>query len=228
MTRIIRIGHRGACGYAPENTVASFRKALELSVDMIELDVYRCKSGELAVIHDPRLERTTNGAGYVEDKTWAELRALDAGGGETIPALPEVLDLVDKRCRINIELKGAETAKPAAALIEEYVGGRGWSYDGFLVSSFDHYQLQRFSKILPGVRVGALISGVPIGYARAAEKVGAASVHLDKDFVTREFVRDARGRGMQVLVFTVNEPDDIARMKALGVDGMFSNFPDRL
>jgi glycerophosphoryl diester phosphodiesterase len=226
--KVLRIGHRGACGYAPENTLASFARALALGVDMIELDVYRCKSGEPVVIHDARLERTTDGTGYVAERTLPELKVLDAGAGKKIPLLSEVLLLVDARTQVNIELKGTDPCKAVAGVIEDFVGRGGWSYDNFLVSSFDHYALQRFAKLLPGVRRGALVSGIPIGYARCADKVGAYSLHLDKDFITPTFVRDARGRGMRIFVYTVDEPEDISRMKSLGVDGIFSNFPDRV
>ena len=98
---VTKIGHRGAMGYAPENTLKSFKKALELNVDAIELDVYICKSGELVVIHDDKVNRTTNGKGYVAEKTFKELRALDAGEKEKIPELKEVFDLVNKKVNIN-------------------------------------------------------------------------------------------------------------------------------
>src|SRR6056297_2287931 len=103
---VLKIGHRGAMGYEPENTLRSFKKAIELNVDMVELDVYVCSSGELVVIHDDKVDKTTNGKGYVSEKSFDELRKLDAGMGEKIPTLQEVLDLIDKRAKVNIELKG--------------------------------------------------------------------------------------------------------------------------
>ena len=120
------IGHRGACGYAPENTHASFERAIELGVGMIEFDVQRCKSGELVVIHDLMVDRTTNGSGYVSELTLDELQKLDAGDGEQIPTLREVLDRVDQRVAVNIEIKAAGIVGGVAAIIDEYVRERKW------------------------------------------------------------------------------------------------------
>ncbi len=225
---IIRIGHRGACGYEPENTLLSFKKALELNVDMIELDVYLCKTKELVVIHDDKVDRTTNGRGYVTEKSFEELRQLDAGKGEKIPTLQEVLDLTNKKAKVNIELKGEGTAKPVSKVIEKYVKEKGWSYDDFLVSSFNHYELLKFSKLSPNIKIGVLIKGAPIDFAEFAEKVNAYSVHLSLKFINKEFVEDAHKKGMKVFVWTVNDKEEMQRMKELGIDGVFSKFPDRI
>jgi len=224
---MVLIGHRGAMGYAPENTLKSFKKALELNVDMVELDVYRCKTGELVVIHDDRLERTTNGIGYVEDKTFIELRKLDAGEGEKIPLLTEVLDFIDKRVPINIELKGINTAEGVAEVIREHII-RGWSYDDFLVSSFNHHELSHIKQILPEIQIGALLIGLPITYAQFAQDLHAYSLNISIEFINQDFVNDAHTRGLKVYVFTVNHPEDMNRLRVLGVDGVFSNVPDKL
>lgn len=225
---MLKIGHRGAMGYEPENTLISFKKALELGVDAVELDVYVCKTGELVVIHDDKLDRTTNSKGYVIEKTFEELRSLDAGKGEKIPTLEEVLDLVDKKVIVNIELKGENTARPVSELLKKYMDDKGWKGELFLVSSFNHYELLSFHNLMPEIRIGVLITGILIGYAEFAEKLKVYSVNLDKDFINIEFVKDAHSRGMKVFVWTVDDFDDIERMKKLGVDGIFSNFPDRL
>jgi len=225
---ITKIGHRGAMGYAPENTLKSFKKALELNVDAIELDVYVCKSGELVVIHDDKVNRTTNGEGYVIEKTLDELKTLDAGDGEKIPLLSEVLDVINKKVKINIELKGTGTANPVYELIEEYVKNKSWKYDDFIISSFNHYELKRFRELNSLIKIGALITGIPIGFAEFAEKLNAYSVNLCIEFINQEFVDDVHKRGLKVYVWTVNDSDDIERMKNLNVDGIFSNFPDRL
>ena len=224
----MRIGHRGAMGYAPENTLKSFKKALELNIDAIELDVYICKSGELVLIHDDKIDRTTNGKGYVIEKTLDELKTLDAGNGEKVPLLHEALDIINKQVKINIELKGTNTAKPVNDLIEEYVKNKGWKYEHFLISSFNHYELKKFNELNPNIEIGALITGIPIGFAEFAEKVNAKYVNLSMEFINQDFVNDAHKRGLKVYVWTVNNIDDIERMKALNVDGIFSNFPDRI
>lgn len=225
---MLKIGHRGAMGYEPENTLKSFQKGLDLGVDMVELDVYALKTGELVVIHDDKVDRTTNGQGYVMDKSFDEIRSLDAGDGEKIPTLQEVLDLVDKKAQVNVELKGEGTAKPVAKVLDEYISRKGWSRDHFLVSSFDHYELKEFNALKPDIRIGALITAIPIGYCDYAEKVNAYSVNLNLEFINQKFVDDAHKRGLKVFVYTVNDKDDINRMKELGVDGLFSNFPDRI
>jgi len=223
-----KIGHRGAAGYEPENTLLSFKKALDLGVDAIELDVYVCKTGELVVIHDDKINRTTNGNGYVVEKTFEELRSLDAGQGEKIPTLKEVLDLVDKKVIVNIELKGVDTANPVSKLIDRYIGEKGWTKDNFIVSSFNHPELKKFNLLNPKIKIGALLTGIPIDYAEFAQKLNAYSVNLSIEFINQEFVDDAHKRGLKVFVWTANDLDDINRIKALGVDGIFSNFPDRL
>lgn len=225
---VLRIGHRGACGYEPENTLLSFKKAVELNVDMVELDVYVCKTCELVVIHDDKVDRTTDGKGYVIEKTFNELRELDAGKGEKIPTLNEVLDLINKKLKVNIELKGVSTAKPVSVLIEDYVKNKGWKYDDFLISSFNHYELREFNRLNSDVKIGALITGIPIGFAEFAKKVNAYSVNLCIEFINPEFVNDAHERGLKVYVWTANDLDDIQRMRDLGVDGIFSNYPDRI
>ncbi len=225
---VIKIGHRGAMGYAPENTLKSFKKALELNVDAVELDIYVCKSGELVVIHDDKVDRTTNGKGYVVEKTFEELSALDAGEGEKIPKLSEVLDFIDRKVKVNIELKGVKTAKPVQELIEKYVKNKGWEYDDFLVSSFNHYELKKFRKLNPKIKIGVLISGIPRGFLEFAEMLNVYSINLCFKFINQECVNDAHNHNLKVYVWTVNDSEDIERMKTLGVDGIFSNFPDRL
>jgi len=224
----LKIGHRGAMGYEPENTIASFRRALELKVDAVELDVYCCKTGELVVIHDDKVGRTTDGKGYVVEKTFAELRSLDAGKGEKIPTLEEVLDSVDKKAVVNIELKGPNTAKPVSGVIGKYIREKGWLADLFWVSSFNHYELRIFKELFTEIKIGALITGIPLDCAEFGKKLTVQSVNLCIKFITKDFVDDAHQKGMKVFVWTVNDPDDIKKMRALEVDGIFSNFPDRL
>ena len=113
----LKIGHRGACGYEPENTLRSFKKALDLGVDTIELDVHKTKDEATVVIHDEKVDKTTNGTGFVADKSLEEIKKLDAGKGEKIPTLEEVLDLVNRKAQVNIELKGEGTARPVADII---------------------------------------------------------------------------------------------------------------
>lgn len=225
---VLKIGHRGAMGHEPENTLLSFRKALALNVDAIELDVYVCKTGEVIVMHDDKVDRTTNGKGYTEDKTFDELRQLDAGKGELVPTLEEVLDIIDKKVIVNIELKGKDAALATIQVIKEHIKTKGWAESDFMVSSFDHHELNKFKQHYPEISIGALIEGVPLSYSECAVQLQADSVNLSLDFINQDFVNDAHEKGLKVYVWTVNEYDDIAKVKALGVDGIFSNFPERL
>jgi glycerophosphoryl diester phosphodiesterase len=218
--------HRGAKGHEPENTLAAFAKALDLGAKWIETDVYLVEN-ELVVIHDDRLERTTNGTGYVTESSLEYLRSLDAGKGQRIPFLTEVLDLIEGKAGINIELKGPGTAARVASLINQTLAKTGWRRDQFIVSSFDHPELLAFVRTMPEIRVGVLTANIPLGYAEFAEPFNAWSIHASMEFVNREFVEDAHRRGKKVFVYTVNHPDDYARLRKLDVDGVFSDFPDR-
>ena len=225
MSDFLCIGHRGARGHEPENTLLSIRRALELGAQGIEIDVWWV-DGELIVIHDAKLNRTTNGAGYVSRKTFAWLRTLDAGKGERIPTLREVFETVNRRAWINVELKGPRTAKPVVALIREFLAQPGWLASDFLVSSFNRRELRAVED--PRIPIGLLLTKPSRLYALSARRVRASSVHPGVRFVTRKFVEDAHRRGLRVFPYTVNEPADIERMRALGVDGVFTDYPDRV
>lgn len=225
-TELLCIGHRGAMGHAPENTLLSFRKALELGAQCVEGDIYFV-DGRLLVIHDDRLDRTTNGSGHLQDHDFEYLRSLDAGNGEKIPTLEELFETVDLRAGVNIELKGPGTARPVA----DFVAARrkeGWDDALILVSSFNHRELEAVRRMDPHIGLGVLIAGTPVDAAAIAVGLGAYSVHLSLKFVDRTVVEDAHLCGLRVFVFTVNDPDDIRRMEAFGVDGVFTNYPERV
>ncbi|MFA6414081.1 MAG: glycerophosphodiester phosphodiesterase family protein [Syntrophales bacterium] len=225
MSEFIFFAHRGASGYEPENTLSAFDLALAMGARWIELDVYAV-GGELVVIHDDRLERTTNGTGFVMDKDLSYLRTLDAGKGQKIPLLREVFDLVSGRAGVNIELKGPGTAAPASAIIAAAITERRMTAEQLIVSSFNHNELLRFKAMHPEIRIGTLVSGVPRRSARFAEKMGAYAVHAGMNIVNRKFVADAQHRGLKFFVYTVNSGEDLKRMQDMGVDGAFTNYPD--
>ena len=225
-TGLLCIGHRGAMGHAPENTLLSFRKALELGAHCVEGDVYYV-DGHLMVIHDDRLDRTTDGSGYLLEHDFAYLRSLDAGDGEKIPTLEEVFKTVDLRAGVNIELKGSGTAGP----VVDFIAARrkdGWRDDLILVSSFNHTELEAVRRMDPQIKLGVLISGPTVDAVGVAVALGAYSVHFLLKSIDRGLVDDAHSRGLRVFVFTVNDPDDIRRMDGLGVDGVFTNYPERV
>lgn len=225
---MLKIGHRGAMGHAPENTLTSFAKALDLGVDGIELDVHLCKSGELVVIHDGRVDRTTDGKGSVIDMTLEELKQLDAGEGHCIPTFPEVLDFVNRRAMIDIELKAEGIAGSVSKVVRHYIREQGWTNDLFLISSFDHHELKRCHDIIPEIPFGPIIAAKPLDYALFAQSMKADSIMPFYEFLNGEFVQDAHQRGLKVIAWTVNRPEDIKKMLNIGVDGIISNYPDRL
>lgn len=217
------IGHRGARGHAPENTLPSFERAIALGCDWVELDVYALDS-HLVVIHDEKVDRTTNGKGLLADFSFDALRELDAGDGAVIPTLNEVLDLIDQRCGVNIELKGTDTAAPVSRMLRDYCA-HGWQPTQFLLSSFSHQELALAD---PAFRRGALFNRRHEDLWQQAAAVRAWSVNFALKDVDRPLVEEAHRLGYRVLVYTVNKPGDIRRMIALGVDGLFSDYPDRV
>ncbi len=217
-----KIGHRGASGYEPENTLIAFEKAIELNVDGIELDVHLSSDGELIVIHDETIDRTTNGKGFVNKLTVLELKKYG------IPTLIEVLDLVNQKCFINIELKGIETAKPVNDLINHYISDKKWKINDFLISSFDWNMLEKIQLLNPKIRIGVLTEESIEEALAFAKKINAFSIHPDYIFLSKENVALMQENGFEVFPWTVNSTEAIKQMKSFNVNGIISNFPDRI
>jgi glycerophosphoryl diester phosphodiesterase len=226
MSTFTVFGHRGAMGYCPENTLFSFEQAIKLGVDAIELDVQRCQTGELVVCHDRDISRTTDGQGFVDELSLTALQAFDAGQWETIPTLREALSLINRRVGVNIELKGPDVGFHVALLLHELIEKEEWLASDFLVSSFDHPQLEIFSKCAPQVPLGLLVEGVPSTLAACASALSADALHVNADFVNARLVDDAHQKGLLVYVWTINSPKELHRVLALSVDGVFTNYPD--
>ncbi len=222
MPEFICIGHRGACGHKPENTLGSFAYAIELGCTWLELDVYAVQD-ELLVIHDDTLERTTNGSGDVMEHDVGYLRELDAGGGQQIPTLDEVVRLVDRRCVINIELKGPGTAGPVCEYLNRLCEGR-WQAEDFLLSSFYHAELALADL---QYRRGALFGKARTDYFERTAKLAAWSINVSTRLVNEQLVGAAHDRDLKVFVYTVNEPAEMLKMQQIGVDGVFTDYPDR-
>ncbi|WP_421237828.1 glycerophosphodiester phosphodiesterase [Aeromonas jandaei] len=220
------IAHRGASGLTPENTLKAMAKALELGAPAIEIDV-QAADGELWVFHDRRLERCTNGKGVLTEQSRSYLEQLDAGEGESIPTLWQVMSLIAGRCELHIELKGANTADTVVALTKRAENELGFTANQWVVSSFHHPELARFATLRPDIRIGALTANLPLELAHFAEKLGAWSINCDVDFIDAALVDDAHRRGLKVLVYTVDHLADQQLLAAMGVDGIFTNRPDR-
>lgn len=225
--RMLVIGHRGAMGYVTENTLPSIRKALDMDVDMIEIDVFVLRTGEIAVFHDDELDRLTDGQGPIEALTWDQLQTLTVEGGHRIPSLPEVVELIDGRVPLNIELKGAGTANPVMGWLKSYAPNPNWIRRNIVISSFRWDELAQCRSLDPDVPIAVLTEEDPVLALPVARELGAVAINPHFRGLTAEQVNEVHAQGFKVYTYTVNEPGDIRRMKEIGVDGIFTNFPDR-
>lgn len=220
---LLRIGHRGAAGHAPENTLAALELAIKYGVDMVEFDVRRSTDGALVLFHDDSVDRTTNGKGRIEELLLSVLRELDAGGGERIPLLEEALACLSGRAGAMIELKVRGIAADVCAKVQ------GADFHGTVIyASFFHEELLSVRRLIGDALTLALIEDAPIHSTAFAIEAQATHAGLALNAVTPALVKALQDQGIKVFVYTVDEPDDIARMKQLGVDGIISNFPDRI
>jgi glycerophosphoryl diester phosphodiesterase len=225
---MLKIGHRGAKGYEPENTLLSFQKALNMQVDGIELDVHLSADGELMVIHDETVDRTTNGNGFVNKLSLRELKQVRIINEHEIPTLQEVFDLVNQDCFINIELKNYDTATKVVKLIEKYVSKKNWKYDRFLVSSFDWNALQQIRFLNDKIQIGVLTE-TDLDLALAFAKfIQAKSIHPHFHLLTKENTAKIQEKGIQVFPWTINETEDIQKITAFKVNGIITDFPNRI
>jgi glycerophosphoryl diester phosphodiesterase len=225
---MLKIGHRGAKGYAPENTFVSFQKALDMKVDGIELDVHLSADGEIIVIHDETIDRTTNGNGFVSALSLRELKAFRIDDKHQIPALNEVFDLVNQDCFINIELKSYEATEKVVSLIDKYVTKKGWKYDSFLISSFDWNALQQVAFLNDKIPIGVLTE-TDLDLALAFAKfIQAKSIHPHFHLLTEENTAKMQEKGLQVFPWTINELEDIQKIKTFNVNGIITDFPNRI
>jgi glycerophosphoryl diester phosphodiesterase len=222
------IAHRGASGLEPENTLRSFARAVELGATWLELDV-QLLGDHLVVLHDDTVDRTTNGTGRLQDFTLARLRTLDAGVGERIPLLQEVLDLVAGRAGIHVELKGEGTTAPTVALLARALASGQWAAGSFVLSSFDWGRLEEARALAPELPIAVLVAGyVGPEALEAALRLGADAVHVGKWATRGGIVRDAHARGLAVRVFTVNERWEYELMRRIGIDAVFTDHPEHV
>lgn len=235
----LNLAHRGASHVAPENTLSAFKMAMELGADGIELDVMLSKDGEVIVIHDYEVDRTTDGHGFVKDMTLSELKGLDAGSwfdpkfaGERIPTLQEVIDLVGEEMVMNIELKTKAITKTDGleAKVAEIIAENDL-YDSVIVSSFNPFALWRIKRADGRIRTGLLYAeDLPIYLARAWLRPLARpdALHPKYTMVDESYMRWAKARGYYVNVWTVDDENEMKRLLDLGVDGIITNRPELL
>ncbi|NOU67412.1 glycerophosphodiester phosphodiesterase [Paenibacillus sp. LMG 31461] len=231
----IVIGHRGAAGEAPENTLASFALAFEQGAEGIELDVQLTKDGEIVVCHDLTVDRTTDGSGLIGDKSWEELKSLDAGfwfleafTGERIPHLRQVFELVPRGHFINVEVKHAYEGRMEKSLLAFLDEMDRWA--DIVISSFDHKLIHRIKLAQPKAKVGLLYAANLIDHAAYAKQLGVDvfSLHPYHHCIDMEDVLGAQAAGMAVYPYTANDVADYKRLIAAGVTGIITDYPGRL
>ncbi len=225
---MLRIGHRGAAGWEPQNTRLSFEKAIELECDVIETDLHICRSGELVLCHNAKIDPTSNGTGFIRDMTLTELKRYDFGKGEQILSLDDLLKLAKGRVSLNLELKSSGSGIAAAALLRRAIETHEWDPADFLITSFIHPEVVSFHKLLPQVQVGVLIKAVLLDTAAYLDRLDVSVLVSSIEFIDQKLVDEVHTARKSVYVYTADDSDEIAYLNDIGVDGIISNFPDRI
>ncbi|MDY6988702.1 MAG: glycerophosphodiester phosphodiesterase family protein [Thermodesulfobacteriota bacterium] len=217
--KMMIMGHRGAAALEPENTLLSISRAMEIGVDAVEIDVHLSRDNEVVVIHDSTVDRTSNGSGPVCTYTLADLKKLDAGKGETIPTLQEVVDLIDKRVKLVIELKEEGAEGQVVTLINE-----NNLVDNVYVISFWHKLVKRVKELEEGIKTGVLLVGCPVDTS-VATQASADALVMRYTFVDKPFVEMAHKEGLKVFIWNIDDPTLVKPYAHMGVDGIGSNDP---
>lgn len=225
---IIVIGHRGAKGHIAENTLPSIAKAIDLGVDGIEIDVFKCASGELVVFHDRTLENLTNSNGYIEELDLDSIQRIEVLDGYTIPTLNEVMDLIQGKVFVNIELKGNQTATKTNELLEKYFEKEEWSSEKVLVSSFIWEELEQIRKINQEVPIAILTEDDPLDAIPIGLELDAIAINPDYETLNHKNIEKIQKKGFKIYPWTVNSPDDIQFLIDKGVDGIITDYPERV
>ena len=228
--------HRGSSGTHPENTLAAFEEAARLAIYGVELDVHLSKDGELVVIHDETIDRTSNGVGYVKDLTLSELRAYDYGSwfneefaGAKIPTLEEVLVIFQHTSHhVNIELKSDVFLYEGMGEKVLYLVEKMAMADRVVISSFDHEAVRNFKKMAPHIEVAILTMEVLVDAYDYARFIPANALHIFLPTAIRKMTKDALLKGAIIRVFTVNDEDNAMALERIGVHAIFTDFPERM
>lgn len=227
-TDVLVIGHRGARGHVAENTLASIEKAMELGVDGVEIDVFRCATGELVVFHDKTLEKLTDGVGYIEQMTLDSIKQFRVLGKEPIPTLNEVMDLIDGKIQLNIELKGTQTAILTSELLVLYFKESNWKPEDIFISSFDWNELDVFYEVNKEVAIAVLTEDDPLDAIPIGQRLSAFAINPNFKSLTQKNIKKIQDAGFKVYPWTVNEPEDIKKMIEIGVDAVITDYPERI
>ena len=217
------IGHRGAAAEEPENTLRGFRSALDRGAAGVELDVHLTRDGRLAVIHDETVDRTTNGRGRVKDLTLAELQRLDAGRGERIPALEEVVELVRGRGQLLVELKHPDAAPALLRLCRE----RGL-FEEMRAISFWHPVIKSLKEEEPRLRTGILMVGCPADPGGLARAALTDTLVLNYRYVDRDLADAAHRQGLKVSVWNIDDPKSLGPYLEMNLEAICTNRPGEI
>ena len=231
---MLTIGHRGARGYIAENTLESIQKALDLNVDGIEIDVFRCASGEIVVFHDKKLQRLTGHNGLIEETTFDELKNMLVAGRYRIPTLQQVLEKIGGKILLNVELKGENTAIPTATILKQYLSDSQSDIKKLIVSSKNWKELTLFKNQNTNIPIGVLShynifleKGVDAIIEKGRE-LSALAIHPKFSILNKKAIDKMHSAGFLVYSWTINSPKDIQKAIKLGVDGIITDFPDRV
>ncbi|SFU27661.1 glycerophosphoryl diester phosphodiesterase [Pustulibacterium marinum] len=227
-TKPIIIGHRGAMGYELENTIPSIKKALELNVDMIEIDVYKIATGEIVVFHDDTVDRLSNSTGSIEDFSFTVLREIALKDSLQIPTLEEVINTIDKKCKLNIELKGANTATDTYRIIQDCIQLKNWEKSDFIISSFRWDELEKMRSLDENIAIAILLEGDPLEGIVIAQELKAIAINPAFKNLTSENVAKIKSLHFKIFPWTVNSLENIHAMINFKVDGIITNYPDRV
>jgi glycerophosphoryl diester phosphodiesterase len=223
MRRVLRIGHRGAAGHAPENTLSAIQKGIALGVDFVEIDIRRTADGVLVALHDETVNRTTNGKGRVDRLSFQDVKKFNAGNGEHIPTLEEVLKMAAGRAGLMLELKIKGVAQQTVEAVRE----AGFK-DPVIYASFLHDELTHVRAADPEASLMVLFGRLPHTPVARAIEYRPSHVGLRHDTATRRLVDAFHRADLLVFVYTADSPADIQHVLSVGVDGVIANFPERI
>ncbi len=223
MRRVLKIGHRGAAGHAPENTLGAIQQGIALGVDFIEIDARRTADGALVILHDETVNRTTDGRGRVDRLSLQEIQTLSAGNGEIIPTLEDALKVVAGRAGMLLELKVKGMAQQAVEAVQRVA-----FTDPVIYASFLHDELIQVQTFAPNAPLMALFGRLPRNPIVSTVRRRASHIGLRHDTATHRLVEACHRAGLLVCVYTADNPRDIQHGLSLGVDGVISNYPERI
>ena len=227
---ILVVGHRGAMGHVLENTIESVQKAIELNVDGIEIDVFKSKTGELVVYHDPFLSRLSNSNAFIEQISLDSIKKVELIGGYFIPTLTEIVDIIPEKIFLNIELKGQDTSFETNKIITNYLKTYNLPISKFIISSFRWDELKKIRSINKEIPIAILVDSLyKIDDAiKLAKQINAIALNPNKNFITREIVNKIKSNNIKVYPYTINTPMNIRRIRSMGVDAIITDYPERI